>query len=83
MEVVVIPETTTINIPTIAISLKIIPSIYFLIIFISEVLHKKYFLHVIQIILNTVKTIIEAIYKAIQSVIKCVKQLGFECFSNL
>ena len=79
MKVVVIPKMTTIHIPIIAIGLKIIPRIYFLIIFIPEVHDKKPLMQFIQRILNTTKTIIETIYKAIQSVI----QLGFECFSNL
>ena len=82
MKVVVIPEMTTIHIPIITIGLKIIPSIYLLIIFIPKALHKKSLLHVMQLILNTTKTIIEAIceamYKCIQYVIQCVKQLGFE-----
>jgi hypothetical protein len=48
MEVIVILEMTIIHIPIITISLKIIPSIYFLIIFIPNVHHKKSLLHVIQ-----------------------------------
>ena len=57
MEVVVIPEMTIIHIPIIAIGLKIIPSIYLLIIFIVDVHHNKSLLHAIQRILNTMKII--------------------------
>jgi hypothetical protein len=83
IEVVVIPETTTIHIPIIAIGLIIMPSIYLLIIFIPEVFNKKNLMHFIQRILNTSKTIIEAICKVMQSIIQRVKQLDFECFNNL
>jgi hypothetical protein len=47
MKVVVILEMKTIHIPIIAIGLQIIPNIYFFIIFILDVHHKKYLLNAI------------------------------------
>ena len=88
MKMVVIPEMTTIHIPIITICLKIISNIYLLIIFIPDVLHKIYILHVIQWILNTTETIIETICKvmqceAISKVMQCVIQFDSEWFSYL
>jgi hypothetical protein len=80
MEVFFIPKMITIHTPIITIDLKIIPSINFLIIFISDVRHNILLLYVIQVPLNIVTTIPRVVY-TINDALQMVMHIGLEGFN--
>jgi hypothetical protein len=75
MEVVVIPEMTTIHIPIITIIFQSIPRVQLLMIFIHDVHQSTFLLHVHQRLTNATKIIHETFLS--------VMHLGFDCFNRV